>query len=78
MMSYPDPKEWTLFLQSIYQDYKDISLTKLPKNKADHINRTKLRLSELLSNMENNPGNWVISNADGGISFKPLNIDVYA
>ncbi len=78
MMSYQDPKEWTLFLQSIYQDYKDISLTKLPKNKADHINRTKLRLSELLSNMENNPGNWVVSNADGGISFKPLNIDVYA
>ncbi len=78
MMSYQDPKDWTLFIQSIYQDYKDISLTKLPKNKADSINRTKLRLSELLNNMENNPGNWVVSNADDGISFKPLNIDVYA
>ena len=78
MMSYSDPKEWTIFIQSLYQDYKDISLTKMPKNKADRINRTKLRLSELLANMEENPKNWVVDGADGGITFKPLNIDVYA
>lgn len=78
MMSYHDPKEWTLFLQSIYQDYKDISITKLPKNKADRINRTKLRLNELLSNMEENPENWVVDAETGGMNFKPLKIDIYA
>ncbi len=78
MMSYQDPKEWTLFIQSLYQDYKDISLTKMPKNKADRINRTKLRLSELMTNLEENPENWVVDGADGGITFKPLKIDVYA
>ncbi len=78
MLSYQDPKEWILFIQSLYQDYKDISLTKMAKNKADRINRTKLRLSELMSNLEQNPKNWVVDSADGGISFKPLKIDVYA
>jgi ATP-dependent DNA helicase DinG len=78
MMSYSDPKEWAIFIQSLYQDYKDISLKKMPKNKADRINRTKLRLSELMTNMEENPKNWVVDGADGGITFKPLNIDVYA
>jgi Rad3-related DNA helicase len=28
--------------------------------------------------MEENPKNWVVDGADGGITFKPLNIDVYA
>jgi ATP-dependent DNA helicase DinG len=78
MMGYKDPKEWTLFIQSLYQDYKDISLTKMPKNKADRINRTKLRLSELMTNLEENPENWVVDGEDGGITFKPLKIDVYA
>ena len=78
MMNYSDPKEWIIFIQSIYQDYKDMSLTKMPKNKADRINRTKLRLSELMTNLEENPKNWVVDGADGGVTFKPLKIDVYA
>ena len=31
-----------------------------------------------MTNMEENPKNWVVDGADGGITFKPLNIDVYA
>ncbi|MDD3984666.1 MAG: ATP-dependent DNA helicase [Methanobacterium sp.] len=78
MLKFQDPKEWILFIQSLYQEYKDISLTKMPKNKADRINRTKLRLSELMTNLEENPKNWVVDPSDGGITFKPLKIDVYA
>ena len=51
MLKFQDPKEWIIFIQSLYQDYKDISLKKMPKNKADRINRTKLRLSELMTNL---------------------------
>ncbi|AEG19363.1 helicase C-terminal domain-containing protein [Methanobacterium paludis] len=78
MMGYEDPKEWTLFIQAIYQDYKDLNVKELPKNKADRINRTKLRLSELMSNLEEHPDNWVVDTTPGGASFKPLKIDVYA
>ncbi len=78
LMSHSDPKEWTHFIQSLYQDYKDISLTKMPKNKADRINRTKLRLSELITNLEETPGNWVVDGSNGSMSFKPIKIDVYA
>lgn len=78
LMGYDDPKEWILFLQSIYQDYKDLSVKELPKNKADRIKRTKLRLNELTGNLEEHPDNWVVDTTPGSASFKPLKVDVYA
>jgi len=78
MMSYENPTEWILFLESIYEAYREIGVGKMPKNKADLINRTKLRLNELLTNLEDNPDNWVVDQTPGGVSFKPLRVDLYA
>ena len=78
MMGYDDPKDWTPFIQSIYESYKDMGLKELPKNKADRINRTKGRLSELMNNLEAHPENWVVDTSPGSVSFKPLKVDVYA
>lgn len=78
MMSYENPTEWILFLESIYEAYREIGVGKMPKNKADRINRTKLRLNELLTNLEDNPENWVVDQTPGGVSFKPLRVDLYA
>lgn len=77
MMSYEDPSEWTLFLESIYDSYKALALQKMPKNKADRINRTKFRLQELLTNLEETPKNWVVDQIAGGVVFKPLSVDMY-
>ncbi|NYB52663.1 MAG: ATP-dependent DNA helicase [Methanobacteriaceae archaeon] len=78
MMSLKDPEEWILFVESLYDDYQNIDLKKIPKNKADRINRTKMNLSELSRNLENNPDNWVVDTSPGGVSFKPLRIHTYA
>lgn len=78
MMSCENPVEWILFLESIYEAYREIGVGKMPKNKADRINRTKLRLNELLTNLEDNPENWVVDQIPGGVSFKPLRVDLYA
>ncbi|MGO9388280.1 MAG: helicase C-terminal domain-containing protein [Methanobacterium sp.] len=78
LMVDDDPLEWILFLESIYDSYKDTAVQKMPKNKADRINRTKFRLQELLTNLENKPENWVVDPITGGVSFKPLKIDMYA
>lgn len=78
MITDTDPTEWILFLKSIYESYRGITVKDMPKNKAERINRTKLRLRELSNNMEKDPENWVIDNFSGGISFKPLKIDTYA
>lgn len=78
MMAYEDSVEWILFLQSLHDSYREIAVQKMPKNKADRINRTKLRLQELLTNLEETPENWVVDQTPGGVSFKPLRVDVYA
>lgn len=78
MMSYEDPVEWILFLESIYEGYQELAVQKMPKNKADRINQTKSRLQELLSNLEKTPENWVVDKISGGVAFKPLKIDIYA
>lgn len=78
MLSYEDPVDWILFLESIYESYKEIALQKIPKNKADRIKRTKIRLMELISNLDENPENWVVDKISGGVVFKPLKVDSYA
>ncbi|MCE5213337.1 MAG: ATP-dependent DNA helicase [Methanobacterium sp.] len=78
MMSYENPAEWIIFLESLYESYKEIAVQKMPKNKADRINRTKLRLLELLTNLDETPENWVVDKIAGGITFKPLKVDSYA
>ncbi len=78
MMSQKEPEEWILFVESLYDDYQDIDLKRIPKNKADRINRTKMNLSELSRNLENNPDNWVVDTSPGGVSFKPLRVHTYA
>lgn len=77
MMEYEDPVEWILYLESIYDAYADLSVKKLPKNQADRVNSTKLRLSELLNNLEDHPENWVVDADPQGVSFKPLRVDSY-
>jgi Rad3-related DNA helicase len=49
----------------------------MPKNQADRVSSTKLRLSELLNNLEEQPENWVVDTDPGGVSFKPLRVDGY-
>jgi len=77
MMSEENPIEWILFLESIYDSYRKLAVQKMPKNKADRINRTKLRLQELLDNLEETPENWVVDRISGGVAFKPLKVDMY-
>lgn len=78
MMSYEDPQEYILFLESIYESYQKLAVQKMPKNKANRINRTKFRLKELLNNLEQTPENWVVDKISGGLAFKPLKVDMYA
>jgi ATP-dependent DNA helicase DinG len=78
MMGENEPEEWILLVESLYDDYQDLDLKKIPKNKADRINRTKMNLSELSRNLENNPDNWVVDTSPGGVSFKPLRVHTYA
>jgi len=78
MVKYEDPADWILFLEAIYNAYRETAVQEMPKNKADRINRTKLRLNELLTNLEETPDNWVVDQIPGGISFKPLRVDQYA
>ncbi|HTX61652.1 MAG TPA: ATP-dependent DNA helicase, partial [Methanobacterium sp.] len=78
MMSYEDPIDWILFLESIYEAYGEVAVQKMPKNKADRINQTKFRLQELLTNLEETPENWVVDKISGGVVFKPLAVDKYA
>lgn len=78
MLNYEDPEEWIIFIEIIYNAYKDINTKNLPKNRADRILSTRLRLRELLNNLEDNAENWVVDPTPGGVSLKPLKIDAYA
>jgi Rad3-related DNA helicase len=77
MMSYKEPVEWILFLESLYDAYSELSVKQMPKNQADRVTSTKLRLSELLNNLEDQPENWVVDTDPAGVSFKPLRVDGY-
>ncbi len=78
MAKYKDPQEWILFVESLYEDYRDIDIKNIPKKSADRVNRMKMNLSELSRNLENNPENWVVDTSPGGVSFKPLRVNTYA
>lgn len=78
MLNYEDPEEWIIFIEILYNAYKDINTKNLPKNRADRIISTRFRLGELLNNLEDNAENWVVDPTLGGVSFKPLKIDTYA
>lgn len=78
MLNYEDPEEWIIFIEILYNAYKEINTKNLPKNKADRILSTRFRLGELLNNLEDNPENWVVDPTSGGVSFKPLKINSYA
>jgi Rad3-related DNA helicase len=77
MMAYKEPVEWILFLESLYDAYADLSVKEMPKNQGDRVTSTKLRLSELLNNLEEQPENWVVDTDPTGVSFKPLRVDGY-
>lgn len=77
MMAYKEPVEWILFLESLYDAYAELSVKEMPKNQADRVTSTKLRLSELLNNLEDQPENWVVDADHAGVSFKPLRVDGY-
>ncbi|WP_429221806.1 helicase C-terminal domain-containing protein [Methanobacterium oryzae] len=78
MLAYEDPEEWIIFVEILYDAYKDIKTKNLPKNKADRILSTRFRLGELLRNLEEESENWVVDPTPGGVSFKPLKVDSYA
>lgn len=78
MLNFEDPEDWIIFVEILYNAYKDIKTQNLPKNKGDRIVSTRFRLGELLANLEEHPENWVVDPTPGGVSFKPLKIDLYA
>ncbi len=77
MLNYEDPEDWIIFIEILYDAYKEINTLNLPKNRADRILSTRFRLSELLNNLEEDAENWVIDTIPGGVSFKPLKISAY-
>ena len=65
-------------IEAIQGHYSDIELKDLPTNKADRINSTISKLKALKTNLEKEPGNWVIDSDEHGVSFKPLRVNHYA
>ena len=70
--------EWIMEIDAIQGHYSDIEIKDLPTNKADRINSTIAKLKSLKTNLENEPGNWVIDADENGVSFKPLRVNHYA
>ena len=70
--------EWIMEIEAIQGHYSDIELKDLPTNKADRINSTIGKLKALKTNLEKEPGNWVIDADENGVSFKPLRVNHYA
>lgn len=70
--------EWIMEIEAIQGHYSDIELKDLPTNKADRINSTIGKLKALKTNLEKEPGNWVIDADEHGVSFKPLRVNHYA
>ena len=73
-----DYKDWIMEIDAIYDSYRDIDIKDLPKNKAERIHSTAVRLRQLKDNLENEPKNWVIDPNKSGVSFKPLRVHSYA
>ena len=70
--------EWIMEIDAIQCHYSDIELKDLPTNKADRINSTIAKLKALKTNLQKEPGNWVIDADEHGVSFKPLKVNHYA
>ena len=70
--------EWIMEIDAIQGHYSDIEIKDLPTNKADRINSTIAKLKSLKTNLEKEPGNWVIDADENGVSFKPLRVNHYA
>ena len=70
--------EWIMEIDAIQGHYSDIEIKDLPTNKADRINSTIAKLKSLKTNLEKEPGNWVIDADEHGVSFKPLRVNHYA
>ena len=70
--------EWIMEIEAIQGHYSDIEIKDLPTNKADRINSTIAKLKALKTNLEKEPGNWVIDSDEHGVSFKPLRVNHYA
>ena len=70
--------EWIMEIDAIQGHYSDIEIKDLPTNKADRINSTIAKLKSLKTNLEKEPGNWVIDANESGVSFKPLRVNHYA
>ena len=70
--------EWIMEIDAIQGHYSDIEIKDLPTNKADRINSTISKLKALKTNLEKEPGNWVIDSDEHGVSFKPLRVNHYA
>ncbi len=73
-----DVGQWIMEIDAIQGHYSDIDVKELPSNKADRIGSTIRRLKSLKTNLENEPGNWVIDADENGVSFKPLRVHQYA
>ena len=73
-----DYKDWIMEIDAIHDHYRDIDLKDLPKNKAERIHSTAVRLRQLKENLEKEPKNWVIDPNKDGVSFKPLRVHDYA
>jgi len=73
-----DHKDWIMEIDAIKDSYRDIEIKDLPKNKADRINSTIVRLKQVKENLENEPRNWIIDPLADGVSFKPLRVHHYA
>ncbi|MCL2157018.1 MAG: ATP-dependent DNA helicase [Methanobrevibacter sp.] len=73
-----DYKDWIMEIEAIHDHYRDIDIKDLPKNKAERIHSTSVRLRQLKENLENEPKNWVIDPNKDGVSFKPLRVHNYA
>ena len=70
--------EWIMEIDAIQGHYSDIEIKDLPTNKADRINSTIAKLKSLKTNLEKEPGNWVLDADELGVSFKPLSVNHYA
>lgn len=77
-LKYEESRDWIGFVGSIYEAYTKINIKDLPRNRADRIKRTILRLYELGMELESNYKNWIVDPNPEGVAFKPLKVDIYA
>lgn len=75
---FEEASEWLIFLETILSSYNELKTVLYTKQKADRIESTKRRLSEIIENIRNSPDDWIVSVDEDHVSFKPLKVDKYA